>query len=117
MVRNPRLFEFDENVEGRLQPVNRGGGLPTAASSCGDSSVDHYDGADRNFDKQLARRFGGQTNATVRCRVGWYHALVHAEVPAVESHEIRHGNLVDGGTMVAVFVGDDVRAGRCGKAL
>ena len=48
---------------------------------------------------------------------GWiirHVSLVHSEIEAAQSHEVRHLDVIDCRSMVAIFVGDDVIARLCG---
>src|SRR5262249_44704371 len=62
--------------------------------------------ADWNFGEEFARSVRRQPNAAVRCRIVRHIAGVHSKIETAQAHEIRHFDVVNGGTMVAFLVGD-----------
>ena len=62
--------------------------------------------ADWNFGEEFARSICRQPNAAVRCRIVRHITGVHSKIETAQAHEIRHLDVVNGGTMVAFLVGD-----------
>src|SRR6266550_6854847 len=81
------------------------------------SLLDGHKRADRDFGKEFASRFRGESNATMRCRIIRHYPGVHSEIEATQAHEIRHVHFVDGGTMVSLLIGNYKLTGLCGVAL
>ena len=62
--------------------------------------------ADWNFGEEFARSICRQTDAAVRCWIVRHVAGVHSKIETAQAHEIRHLDMVNGGTMVAFLVSD-----------
>src|SRR6476469_4685785 len=63
--------------------------------------------ADWNFGEEFARSICRQPDAAVGCRIVRHITSVHSKIETAQAHEIRHLDVVNGGTMVAFLVGDN----------
>src|SRR4029079_2023975 len=80
---------------------------PAAAGEDACATLLHgHECADRNFGKEFARSICRQADAAVRCWIVRHVAGVHPKIETAQAHEIRHLNVVNGGTMVAFLVSD-----------
>src|SRR6266576_4202595 len=59
-----------------------------------------------NFGEEFARSIFRQPDAAVRCRIVRHNTSMHSKIETTEAHEIRHLNMVNRRTMVALLVGD-----------
>src|SRR6185436_1011161 len=68
--------------------------------------------ADQRSDGKLGKKFPRgvtrQADAAVRSGIIRHVSFVHSKIEAVQSHEVRHLDLVDRGNVITVLVGDDI---------
>ena len=101
------LSRWHAGVNGYPSPSSsplRSGRIARIRSSC--PLLHGHKCADWNFGEEFARGIFGQPNAAVRCRIVRHITGMHSKIETAQSHEIWHLDVVDGGTMVALLVGD-----------
>src|ERR1044072_7199910 len=70
------------------------------------SLLDANQRPNRNLGEQFPRGVARQPNAAVRRGIIRDVAFVHSEIEAAQTHEIRHIDVINGRTVISLFVRD-----------